>query len=59
MHHVIHNEAVDDEMLTLLLHEDFLLTVDCEVAVLLHPVQDVNFPSAGCLLGSIDVRERL
>ncbi len=59
VHHFVHKQAVDNEMLTLALHEDSLLAVDCGVAVLFHPVRDVNVPSAGCLSGSIDALEEL
>ncbi len=57
VHHVVHKQAVDNEMPTLALQEDSLLAVDCGVAVLFHPVQDVNMPSACCLSGSINALE--
>ncbi len=61
VHHVIPKleQAVNNEMLTLMLHEDSLPPVDCGIAALFHPVRDVNAPSAGCLLGSIDALEEL
>jgi hypothetical protein len=40
VHHVVHKQAMDNEMLTLMLHENSLLTVYCWVAVLFHPVRD-------------------
>ncbi len=59
VHHVVHKQAVNNEILTLTLHDDSLLADDCGVAVVFHAVQDVNVPSAGCLSGSIDALEDL
>ena len=59
MHYVVHKQAVDNEVITHALHEDSLLAVDCGVAVLFHPVRDVDMPSAGCLSGSIYALEEL
>ena len=58
-HHVVHKQAMDNEVLTLALHENCLLTVDCGVAILFHPVLDVHMPSACCLSGSIYALEEL
>jgi hypothetical protein len=55
VHYVVNKQDVNNEMLTLALHEDSILAVDCWVAVLFHPVRDVNVSSAGCLLGSSSI----
>jgi hypothetical protein len=59
LHHVVHKQAVNNEMLTLALHETSLLAVKCWVAVLYPPVLDVIVPSTGCLSGSIDALEAM
>ncbi len=59
VHCAVYKQAVDHEILTLALHLDSLLAVDCGVAALFHPIRDVNVPSAGCLSGSIDALEEL
>ncbi len=53
MHHVIHKQSMDNEMLTLALHENRLLTINREVAIRLHPRRDMLVPSAGSLPGTI------
>ncbi len=53
-HHVIHKQSKDNEVLTLTLHENSLLTIYHEVAVRRHPCGDVLVPSACNLSGTID-----
>jgi hypothetical protein len=59
VHHVIHKQSIDNELLTLAFHENSLLTIYREVAVRLHPCRDVLVPSACCLSGTINALEQL
>ncbi len=50
---------MDNEMLTLALHENSPLTLYLEVTIRLHPRRDVSVPSAGSLQGTVDALEKL
>ena len=59
VHHAIHKQSMDNEMLTLAFHENSLLAIYREVAIRLHPCRDVLVPSACSLSGTMDALEQL
>ena len=58
MHHIVNKQSMHDEVRTLALHENCLLTVHRRVSILLHPVRDANMPSSGGLFGTIHAFEK-
>jgi hypothetical protein len=47
VHHVIHKQSMDNEMQTLMLHDNSLQTIYHEAAVRLHAYQDVPLHRRG------------
>ena len=58
MHHIIHKQSAHDEVRSLALHENGLLTIYHRVTMLLHPVRDANMPSSGGVFGAIHAFEK-
>jgi hypothetical protein len=57
-HHVIDKQAVDDEIVTVSLHENSFLTVHGGVTICFHPFRDAQMPSPSDLLGAINAFEK-
>ncbi len=58
MHHIVDEQAVDDEFDTVAFHEYCLLAIHGRVTILLHPCGNVQVPSPRGLLRAVDASEK-